>query len=102
MRISDWSSDVCSSDLLKLDRLAYKVGLVLTIPQHRLYPNQCSVRKARHRLVRVNPRATYRSGFVRDHPVPRALLIPPIDAISDPTYYKIGRASCRERVCQYV
>src|SRR3546814_17353945 len=60
MRISDWSSDVCSSDLLGVDRIAAphddEVGL--------------------HHLLRIGA-------------APRAA-------------GEIGRASCRERVCQYV
>src|SRR3546814_5576201 len=92
MRISDWSSDVCSSDLgadrrrlcgtrqgiggsrlravgaaywrpfspakFQLYRFAHEVGLVLTIPQHGLDPAERPFRKSRHRLFRVNPRAT--------------------------------------------
>src|SRR3546814_10305787 len=33
MRISDWSSDVCSSDLLKMDRGGLAAALVLGITQ---------------------------------------------------------------------
>src|SRR3546814_3278460 len=61
MRISDWSSDVCSSDLF---RPAYA--------RHRRCRGAAS---ARPRLARR------RSGGRHD---------------------QIGRASCRERVCQYV
>src|SRR3546814_3472294 len=66
MRISDWSSDVCSSDLLTdylaqavraADRLKRDIGLIFG----------AIVRRERPGLVE-----------------------------------KIGRASCRERVCQYV
>src|SRR3546814_7308068 len=77
----------------QLDRFAHEVGLVLTIPQHGLDPAERPFRKSRHRLFRVNPRATCRSCFASGHPEVRILLIPPIDVISDTTYYrKIGRA----------
>src|SRR3546814_1370708 len=65
MRISDWSSDVCSSDLCRRSRL---VG------------RHCPLRKARN----IAPR--------RGRKVRSPLRRPD----------EIGRASCRERVCQYV
>src|SRR3546814_6984889 len=64
MRISDWSSDVCSSDLPGREDKIAAIG------------------------VRVRRWVTY-------HGV--ALNIEP-----DLSHFKIGRASCRERVCQYV
>src|SRR3546814_1874385 len=74
MRISDWSSDVCSSDLL----------VVLTV-----YGLQRSVRGESH----LSP-------FIL------ALILVFLGysglGISLWPYIKIGRASCRERVCQYV
>src|SRR3546814_3942359 len=78
LRISDWSSDVCSSDLAP--RLGHLVA-------------------DRHRRVQ-------RAHRVLEHGADRAAAgaaecTPPrtdeIDAVE-----QIGRASCRERVCQYV
>src|SRR3546814_7346473 len=60
MRISDWSSDVCSSDLVLAERDARRL--------------------VDHGMAEV---AARRTGVHR----PR---------------HQIGRASCRERVCQYV
>src|SRR3546814_5514999 len=68
MRISDWSSDVCSSDLVRLYTYCGELRLVAS----RLYQGQTT-----------NMR-TPGGGFA---PV---LLT------------EIGRASCRESVCQYV
>src|SRR3546814_3551111 len=68
MRISDWSSDVCSSDLrhLPAGRLGrYRVQLRLP-------------RRELHAVLRSG-----RAGAARRR-------------------REIGRASCRERVCQYV
>src|SRR3546814_2902527 len=62
MRISDWSSDVCSSDLPKR-RIAQDC--------RKIFQSRTKVGKAA--AARGMPRLT-----------------------------KIGRASCRERVCQYV
>src|SRR3546814_3941585 len=67
MRISDWSSDVCSSDLSNF-----------------LYRSSGWIRLAR---------STLRLG--------RCQVCGP-DRGGEPVGGKIGRASCRERVCQYV
>src|SRR3546814_7134194 len=82
MRISDWSSDVCSSDLLDLR------GVGPTVPCAPLLPA----------LSNAPPVVPQEEGFHRveqdggAHRRPRR----PADC------RQIGRASCRERVCQYV
>src|SRR3546814_7940287 len=88
MRISDWSSDVCSSDLAREN---YQIVLAF-----------------RDRLIRYGTvEACYLSLFGAE-----GVTVPPLfidqmvhvicrnilDGIED----EIGRASCRERVCQYV
>src|SRR3546814_14339550 len=91
MRISDWSSDVCSSDLYR--QLAG------------LYPNQ-----AQKRIAELLEESADLDGEPRPitHPVKfyengdR-----PLEIVSSRQWYirnggQIGRASCRERVCQYV
>src|SRR3546814_2611155 len=70
MRISDWSSDVCSSDLLKRRR-----GPTIFLANRRPFSLASVVRRQENR----DP---HRRFAVAAH--------------------KIGRASCRERVCQYV
>src|SRR3546814_9913811 len=70
MRISDWSSDVCSSDL---------VGALIQLDAQSSLGEACS--------SKAKPPTPCRSiassdSFWRER--------------------KIGRASCRERVCQYV
>src|SRR3546814_20861255 len=74
MRISDWSSDVCSSDLLGDDRVGMRIPVG-------------------HGLARLD-RCTIldRDGGAVRHLVTLALA----------TAGKIGRASSRERVRQYV
>src|SRR3546814_13804323 len=98
MRISDWSSDVCSSDL----------------------PDEARVEEFHLKKMWKSPNGTIRNilgGTIFREPivinnVPR--LIPgwtkPIvvgrpafgDQYKATDFLKIGRASCRERVCQYV
>src|SRR3546814_6675297 len=67
MRISDWSSDVCSSDLPSTRRGCRRPGA--------------------RRVRRRGPQARRATSSAR---------------LIATTATKIGRASCRERVCQYV
>src|SRR3546814_8519101 len=71
MRISDWSSDVCSSDLLDV--------LVLATDIRRA---ENALLKAGWEWVKSDP---YDDHYYRAH-----------------MHEQIGRATCRERVCQYV
>src|SRR3546814_10866094 len=77
MRISDWSSDVCSSDL------AVRVVGLRHLAQHGAL------------CVEMEDEAA-------------GLAALPVDALDDvvdlfaDAEQQIGRASCRERVCQYV
>src|SRR3546814_7921639 len=86
MRISDWSSDVCSSDLL---------GGGLGIRYNDETP--------------PDPRAY--AELVRKHIAPLGCeialepgryLVGNAGLLLTRVTYEIGRASCRERVCQYV
>src|SRR3546814_13006043 len=85
MRISDWSSDVCSSDL---------------------HPQGCP--RAHPRLCRQGP-ALCRPGRCRGLPtqslqwlrrLERCAVAPPDGNLDPPG--QTGRASCRERGCHYV
>src|SRR3546814_15190481 len=77
MRISDWSSDVCSSDLFALTSPGQPIHLRFAgIPMgHEFSPLVLA-------LLQVG-----------GHPSKTA---------ADVIEQEIGRASCRERVCQYV
>src|SRR3546814_3406095 len=79
MRISDWSSDVCSSDLASVDFREAALALASTWPFARRLVN--SGRLSLPHVYRATPLTT-----------------PDVDRWND----EIGRASCRERVCQYV
>src|SRR3546814_12471609 len=91
MRISDWSSDVCSSDLNRVR--------VVDEEQEDV---------AIGRIERRRVAADVDIGIiVHVRPVEHAWNLPPglPDAISGDLHHRsdeIGRASCRERVCQYV
>src|SRR3546814_15473805 len=83
MRISDWSSDVCSSDLMRMlgqrqtmMKLSQRMESMSTIKRPQAPP-----RPPRHGIDGTGPGA--------------AASVPPSGA-------EIGRASCRERVCPYL
>src|SRR3546814_1814723 len=84
LRISDWSSDVCSSDLCIIDgSFACHCGMLLNYEMHFKISCIISFRPLMapdwpHRVA-SNERGQFSARCE-----------------------KIGRASCRERVCQYV
>src|SRR3546814_13976309 len=87
MRISDWSSDVCSSDL----EAGQAAGDALGAGQQ--------VGPGHGAVVGVDGRGGAAAGGSTLHQQPQpAQLPPPILGSAN----QIGRASCRARVCQYV
>src|SRR3546814_7627364 len=112
MRISDWSSDVCSFDLgitgdALVDSIAEMeadlatLGVMGAAAGGRVYSaNPDSVRKRLYRWRRSGQMG------LMSHDVPD---VPPVShgveaaaGTEKPRNAEIGRASCRERVCQYV
>src|SRR3546814_15696145 len=97
MRISDWSSDVCSSDLAaEFDPGSHpttssgKPNCAGYNGPRKHRPDATAVGPARVRSAPANSSANHACGR-SPRPINSRL----------PTR-KIGRASCRERVCQYV
>src|SRR3546814_2127996 len=80
MRISDWSSDVCSSDLRHVDVAVVGAGALGAWTAWHLVRKGLSVRLF----------AAWRDSGT---PLRVRVIRTPLE---------IGRASCRERVCQYV
>src|SRR3546814_18544864 len=100
MRISDWSSDVCSSDLLACHPAtlcANIKGLRCKRPgKHAAFP--CMIMEKRHNgrpLVQRHIRGLIKGEFP-------ACRVAGLHQLRLQTEGKIGRAACRERVCQYV
>src|SRR3546814_10747293 len=77
MRISDWSSDVCSSDLLLRERVE-------------------------RRVLEQRPPCAAIECVVRLRRLPVAGFLVSVRCAQRRPLIEIGRASCRERVCQYV
>src|SRR3546814_16067903 len=103
MRISDWSSDVCSSDLVDVLARGVSTGEPQSVVEH---------------ATLVLEKSTYDDLFEKSFeidyvPDEKTLLIeyqlpspdhmPTLKAARfvPATGEKIGRATCRERVCQY-
>src|SRR3546814_3046781 len=86
MRISDWSSDVCSSDL----------GTVVGRDDHGYLLVRTRLGVLTLAVPRPLPVGTEVVLQVRSIGPQVILNLLPLNAT------KIGRASCRERVCQYV
>src|SRR3546814_17787191 len=84
MRISDWSSDVCSSDLH-----AFLGARYLATVRHGA---SLSYAPARARVEREPELLELGPSYA---------LYAVLEAVVD-TYLQIGRAPCREGVCQYV
>src|SRR3546814_12430156 len=98
MRISDWSSDVCSSDLINIDgdpllnddfAYATREGLVPKITER---SDEASIKAA----GMDGPFAEIEFDFSL------TALVDGVDnQVNEQRVREIGRASCRERVCQY-
>src|SRR3546814_13203859 len=93
MRISDWSSDVCSSDLTRLGDERFGQRVFADLVEARGQPQHLGLVEPANadRLVERGPALGERAGLVHD---------PGVDPAA--VFDQIGRASCRERVCQYV
>src|SRR3546814_7978217 len=112
VRISDWSSDVCSSDLLRrigtLDRRIIFVEEILDA--HLAAVDRCAEQRAdaggailggnQEGPVRRGGHEGNLGGEVGDLQVD--ILHRFAGALNHREIAEIGRASCRERVCQYV
>src|SRR3546814_9566289 len=85
MRISDWSSDVCSSDLLRMEVM--RCGSFAAVP--------LTLVKARFKALAGSRPYWIPPGS--NHPLGVMGVIEGALEVAE-----IGRASCRERVCQYV
>src|SRR3546814_17656749 len=106
MRISDWSSDVCSSDLLWAVRRAALASLLqLNARCERQSADEFKTSSHPKRPWRSAPfftsrLNTARKGLGQDLLESRGASVP--SSIEIRANIEIGRASCRERVCQYV
>src|SRR3546814_14959855 len=115
MRISDWSSDVCSSDLPVPHDLpcCAPACRAAAVPDRGLHVRAVGARPCQYPLTRHSVAPSHLSG----RPGSRVLLalshaaqlqdsshgvVMSTPALDLPRDRELGRASCRARVCQYV
>src|SRR3546814_16740898 len=103
MRISDWSSDVCSSDLVMLvsarivaAALLLFAGAVAAAPRPLIAANSRIEFSIKEMGVTVSGQFTRFDAIIDLDPMK------PEPSSAKLSVDKIGRASCRERVWQYV
>src|SRR3546814_2267555 len=98
MRISDWSSDVCSSDLSARRGLQpghQPAGTLLASDRELpvVAPGTVDVQVARRIADLADPELLHH---------PQGVGVLRADRDLHPVQAEIGRASCRDRVCSYV
>src|SRR3546814_20462048 len=118
MRISDWSSDVCSSDLVSgplgvdgdqrqcAEAGRAEAGLAAGMAPPRPVPDRIGPTPERPAPGLQHPNLLDRTLAPRTIPLGHGLADPepvePAAGIEPPADQEIGGASCRERVCPYV
>src|SRR3546814_9981116 len=98
MRISDWSSDVCSSDL-EIPSRTISNGINRSPAGHATQDAP-----PRYAAIKQSISNAVRDGSLKpgDRVPSEAELVEKFDVSRMTANRAIGRASCRERVCQYV
>src|SRR3546814_4112836 len=94
MRISDWSSDVCSSDLALLAQASGLDGVVCSPHEIASLRRVCG---PEFLLVVPGIRPSWAAAGDQ-----KRIMTPQQAVAAGADYLEIGRASRRERVCQYV
>src|SRR3546814_12913925 len=113
MRISDWSSDVCSSDLAIRragDGDSALLGETIVFTGALVLPRRDAADRAHALGAAVEPGVTKKTTMLVVGDQDLSKLAGPqksskhrkAEAMIAAGHAKIGRASCRERVCQYV
>src|SRR3546814_10378877 len=105
VRISDWGSDVCSSDLSSRDHgTTGPRDHGTTGPREKRKPFDRKGRKKRKEKAQMKSAKNFQVRM--SAPALRCTWMcecrERMDAQERPGFEQIGRASCRERVCQYV
>src|SRR3546814_11002515 len=125
MRISDWSSDVCSSDLTillaqgvlnhqpRIPQETHDRGVAYGLIRYCPICDAYEVRGKRVAVLGCSEHGAAEAMFVRHYSESVTLLTQEVSQLSKTEStdlnqtgiiikQEIGRASCRERVCQYV
>src|SRR3546814_19188672 len=98
MRISDWSSDVCSSDLIGADRVHHRARRLALEELEPFGLRLADIPVAELGSQRLSNRLQIFAGIIAFGNLADVLA----QRLAVTQMGEIGRASCRERVCQYV
>src|SRR3546814_18691991 len=98
MRISDWSSDVCSSDLSSAIPMKL-LNWSRSYASHKRLEKSCNVQWAEPIIITESAGEPVVIGTPKLNPAMRQATS---SARQSPPWVEHGRASCRERVCKYV
>src|SRR3546814_16672234 len=102
MRISDWSSDVCSSDLLDLEMILKRNEHSHNVPDQVSSGFGNAVQKKRLWQPSMRKLLVLLIERIGAKPDPGHCGYLVMAVLGEDRTREIGRASCRERVCQYV
>src|SRR3546814_14889385 len=101
MRISDWSSDVCSSDLLEMTAIT-ESGSSVSLLAYNEVSLLRQTRQTAHVCIELNDRERLDELICDGVMVATPAGSTAYNFSAHGPILQIGRASCRERVCQYV
>src|SRR3546814_3064200 len=105
MRISDWSSDVCSSDLIHAGARGKAGGVKLVNGPDEAEEAAKGMLGKNLVTIQTDAKGLPVNSVYVEKPsnIARELYLSAlVDRTQEKIVLKIGRASCRERVCQYV
>src|SRR3546814_11673970 len=94
MRISDWNSDVCSSDLVQFAIVDGRIVVDQRSPQTDQADRDNIISALEHICSSGDPLISNLDNSNCDRRL--------IDSVKELQDQQLGRASCRERVCAYV
>src|SRR3546814_19275841 len=98
MRISDWSSDVCSSDL---EIIGTDVARSVVMAAREANFSQFQIQRGLGVAQMVSFFEETRTGWRAKDALRRMVRFETHNLLAKPPEPEIGRASCRERGCQY-
>src|SRR3546814_16934512 len=98
MRIGDWSSDLCSSDLIALYLLFLFRSVKIVVNSPKAFGALLAAALSFSLVIQAFANMAVATNLF----TVTGVSLPLVSMGGTSILFKIGRASCRERVCQYV